>query len=121
MYNKGKLKMEAKYLVYENKPYHGENKKESADINRIDELTEKLAFILEKHKVAEYVILMNNTKTLAWKNFVSGMAKGLGMALGLTILAALILYILQLFVKFNVPVIGHFIAQIVQIVQTELH
>ncbi len=108
-------------LDYENKNYREKENKEPSDINRIDELTEKLAFILEKHKVAEYINLMNDTKTLAWKNFVSGMAKGLGMALGLTFLAALVLYILQLFVKFNVPVIGHFIAQIVQIVQTELH
>jgi hypothetical protein len=43
------------------------------------------------------------------------------MAIGFTLLAALVLYVLQKIVILNMPLIGDFIADLVNIVQHELN
>ncbi|MGI6436109.1 MAG: DUF5665 domain-containing protein [Syntrophomonadaceae bacterium] len=75
---------------------------------------------MQKIGVAEYVEMMRHPRRLFWINFWSGIARGLGMAIGFTILAAVVLYFLQYVILLNVPVIGDFIADIVQIVQKQL-
>lgn len=75
---------------------------------------------MQKIGVAEYVEMMRHPRRLFWVNFWSGIARGLGMAIGFTILAAVVLYFLQRMILLNVPVIGDFIADIVQIVQRQL-
>ena len=51
---------------------------------------------------------------------VSGMARGIGIAIGFTFFAATILYVLQMLGKLNLPIIGDYIADIVRIVQRQL-
>lgn len=53
-------------------------------------------------------------------NFVGGLARGFGMAIGFTILGAIAIYILQIVVKWKLPIIGEFIREIVNIVQDNL-
>lgn len=84
---------------------------------RIDNLAKNM----EKMKLAEYVELLENTKRLLWVNFISGVARGLGIAVGFTILGAVLLYFLRKLVMLNLPVIGGFIAQIVQMVQIKMY
>lgn len=85
--------------------------------DRIDQL----ATNMEKMKLAEYVELLGDTKRLLWVNFISGIARGLGIAIGFTILGAILLYFLQKLVVLNLPLIGDFIAHIVQMVQLRLY
>ncbi len=75
---------------------------------------------MQKIGVAEYVEMMRHPKRLFWINFWSGIARGLGTAIGFTVLAALVLYFLQHIILLNLPLIGDFIADIVQIVQKQL-
>jgi len=88
--------------------------------SRIDRLGE----LLERNRVRDYVMMMENTRSLFWKNFIIGIARGLGMGLGLTVLVAVLLYVLlnllQTLVSLNIPVIGNFIADLVKIVQTQM-
>ncbi|MGI6576205.1 MAG: DUF5665 domain-containing protein [bacterium] len=79
---------------------------------------EELSLHMEKMKLAEYVQLLENLPRLLWINFITGIARGIGMAVGFTILGALLLYILGKLV--NLPLIGSFIAEIVRIVQFQL-
>lgn len=81
---------------------------------------EEIANSLEKAKIAEYVDLMNNKWRLLYINFIGGLARGFGMAIGFTILGALIIYILQKIIAWNLPLIGDFISEIVKIVQENL-
>jgi len=85
--------------------------------DRID----RLATNMEKMKLAEYVELLGDTKRLLWVNFISGIARGLGIAVGFTILGAIVLYFLRKLVLLNLPVIGGFIAQVVQMVQIKMY
>ena len=79
---------------------------------------DRLALYMEKMKLAEYVHLLENIPRLLWINFISGLARGLGMAVGFTLLGALVVYILTKMV--NLPLIGAFVAEIVRIVQYQL-
>ncbi|MDD2420975.1 MAG: DUF5665 domain-containing protein [Heliobacteriaceae bacterium] len=79
-----------------------------------------LAVEIEKMRIADYVTLLENPRRLLWLNFWAGVARGLGMAIGFTILGAIALILLRELVVLNLPLIGGFIAEVVQMVQTHL-
>jgi hypothetical protein len=79
-----------------------------------------LALGMEKMKLAEYVQLLDNPRRLMYINFIAGLARGVGIAIGFTILGAIALYILKILVMFNLPLIGGFIAEIVKMVQLKV-
>lgn len=92
-------------------------------MNKKEELEKKLdeiALSLEKTKIVEYVDLINNRKRLLYINFIQGLARGFGMAVGFTLLGALIVYFLRQLIKLNLPIIGDFISEIVRIVLEKL-
>ncbi|NLJ77283.1 MAG: hypothetical protein GX325_08530 [Peptococcaceae bacterium] len=79
-----------------------------------------LAVKIEKMKLAEYVQLLNRPWRLLYINFIAGIGRGLGIAVGFTILGAIVLYILKHLVMLNLPWIGGFIAEIVRMVQLRI-
>jgi len=81
---------------------------------------EQLGIAMEKMKLAEYVELLNRPARLFYINFFAGVARGLGMAVGFTVLGGLLILILRKLQLLNIPVIGGLIAEIVKIVQTNL-
>jgi hypothetical protein len=84
-----------------------------------EKITE-LAIRMEKMKLAEYVDLLEHPWRLLYINFIAGLARGFGIAVGFALLGAIIILILQRLVSLNLPVIGGFIAEIVSIVQSQL-
>ncbi len=83
---------------------------------KISELAEKM----EKMKLAEYVQLLNNPWRLLYINFLAGLARGVGIAVGFTILGAVVLYFLKVLVMLNLPLISEFLAEIVRMVQLKV-
>jgi hypothetical protein len=102
----------------------GSLKEEAALFRRtLDTLSvriDKLASDMEKAELREYVNLMHRPWQLIWRNFVSGLSRGIGIALGFTFFAATIVWLLQLLGALNLPVVGDYIADIVRIVQRQL-
>ncbi len=80
---------------------------------KIDELNHAMT----KSKFLDLVELLGNKKELFFRNIWSGIAKGIGIGIGVTIITAIIVVILQKIVTWNIPVIGEYIADIVDIVQ----
>ncbi|MEW5762304.1 MAG: DUF5665 domain-containing protein [Bacillota bacterium] len=80
----------------------------------------ELSIAMEKMKLAEYVALLERPYRLLYINFLTGIARGLGIAVGFAILGAVILYFLQKLVMLNLPGISTFIATIVRLVQLRL-
>lgn len=78
--------------------------------DKIDEL----AVIIDKSKLKDYVDLINDPLRLIYVNFIMGLARGLGMAIGFSALAALVFYILRSWV--NLPLIGQGIAKLLDII-----
>lgn len=68
--------------------------------------------------LAEYIRYMDNKKRWFWKHFWGGVARGIGMAVGFTVLGAVLILILQDLARRNLPVIGDLLAQIVQMLQS---
>jgi len=81
---------------------------------------ERLSTDMEKAKLREYVELMHKPWQLIWRNLLSGLSRGVGIALGFTFFAATIVYLLQFLGALNLPVVGDYIADIVRIVQRQL-
>lgn len=79
-----------------------------------------LAENMEKMKLAEYVKLLDNPWRLLYVNFIAGLARGLGVAVGFSVLGALLLIVLKRLVLLNLPWIGGIIAEIVQMVQLQI-
>lgn len=75
---------------------------------------------MERLRLEEYVRYVDDRKRLFWTSFWGGAARGVGMAVGFTILGAVLVLILQNLARHNLPVIGDFLAQIVNVVQTRL-
>ena len=75
---------------------------------------------MERLRLADYVRYVDDRKRLFWTSFWAGVARGVGMAVGFSILGALLVWILQDLAKRNLPLIGELLANIVSIVQKRL-
>lgn len=89
-------------------------------LKQLDERLTEFIKQMEAMKVAEYMEYINDRRRIFWSNFMAGLWRGLGMAMGFTILAAAVLYILRRLVVLNLPYIGRFISDIVRIVQQNM-
>ncbi|MDF2533267.1 MAG: hypothetical protein K0R80_2166 [Clostridia bacterium] len=91
-----------------------------AEVKELESRVEKISLMLEKAKIGDYVTMMSKPKTMLFNNFIAGLARGFGMAIGFTILGAVVIYFLRQSVFLNIPILGNFIAEIVKIVQDNL-
>jgi hypothetical protein len=94
---------------------------EKALLEKISRKVDKLAVKMERSKIEEYVNYLEHPKRLLWSNFLAGLSRGFGIAVGVTILGAVVIYLLEIIVDWNLPVIGKFISEIVRIVQEDLN
>ncbi|MCG0276965.1 MAG: DUF5665 domain-containing protein [Thermanaeromonas sp.] len=85
------------------------------------EKVEELILALEKASLAEWVELYRRPARLVYLNFIAGVARGLGIALGVTVLGTLIIYLVRELALQNLPLIGKLIAEIVRMVQKEIY
>ena len=86
----------------------------SEDLGLIRRYLERLILIIERSRIREYMMLTDSKRRLFLINFVAGLGKGFGQAIGFTVLAALVLYLLSTWV--DLPVIGSFISKLINIV-----
>ena len=86
----------------------------------LEQKVDDLVLAMEKMKLAEYVEYLHNTKKMLFTNLIAGVARGLGMAIGFTILGAFVIILLQQLVVLNLPLIGDFIAELVRIVNDRM-
>ena len=82
-------------------------------LKKIDELN----IALLKSNILEITSLLGNRKELLLRNFIAGIARGIGIGIGVTIITAIIVLLLQNIVTLNIPVIGEYISDIVDVVQ----
>lgn len=75
---------------------------------------------LERLRLPEYISYIENRRRFMLMQFLGGVARGLGTAVGFTILGAALVLVLQGLAQRNLPVIGDFLADIVEIVQRRL-
>lgn len=77
---------------------------------------QKLIEHLERLRITEYVELMQRPRRVLYINFIAGLARGFGIAVGATVVFALLLELLRRLILLNIPGIGGFIAEIIRII-----
>lgn len=90
--------------------------KETDIVDRLDHILDRI----EASSIDEYVHLMSDKAKLIRINLLVGISRGLGTAIGLTFLAAVLIYLARQIVEMNIPIIGKIISDIVEIVQENL-
>lgn len=92
-------------------------KKDNSVLRNIEDKVDKISLKMEHTKFNDYVNYLRNPRKMFWSNFLSGLFRGFGIAVGFTILTALVIFILQQLVRLNLPVISEFISKVVKLVE----
>ena len=84
---------------------------------KLNEKIDKINESLEKSNIIELSYIMGNKKEILKRNLIAGISRGVGIGIGITIITAIIIYLLRKLIMLNIPVIGDYIADIVEIVE----
>jgi len=88
--------------------------------DKLKSQVEAIANHLERAQLAEYVQLLNSPRRLIIQNLIAGTARGVGIAIGVTVFSATIVYVLRQIGALDLPIIGHYIADLVESVQAHM-
>ena len=89
-------------------------------VDKLNTNLDKINYILQRNNIIELSEILGNKKQIFIRNLLSGISKGIGIGIGVTLITAIIIIILQKIVTLNIPVIGEYIADIVEIVQNKM-
>jgi len=87
---------------------------------KVLEKLDRISDHINKIAIAEYREMIKSPRRMIIVNFVAGLARGLGIAVGATVLGAIFLIFLFRVGQLNLPLIGEFIARVIKVVQTYL-
>ena len=88
-----------------------------AKLEKLMKNIDNLNYVLTKNNLIDLSEILGNRKELLIRNLLSGIAKGVGIGIGVTIITAILIILLQKIVKLNIPIIGDYITDIVDIVE----
>ena len=69
----------------------------------------ELVKVFEAAGVVEYLEYLQSGKRLMWVNFKAGIARGLGITVGMSVVLALLIWVLTMLV--DLPVVGQYFAE----------
>lgn len=75
---------------------------------------------LERLRLPDYIRFLEDKRRFYRMHLLGGIVRGFGTAIGFTILGAVLVWLLQDLAQRNLPVIGDFLAKIVNLVQRRL-
>ena len=93
------------------------NKIKNKKIEVLNTSINNLIETFQKSNIEEWTYILGSKKEIIKRNLIAGIFRGVGIGIGVTIITALLVIILQRIVALNIPVIGEYIADIVEIVQ----
>jgi len=75
---------------------------------------------MSRANLAALAELWLRPRRMIWLNFLAGLARGFGIAVGLTLVAAAFISLLGRLAALNLPLIGRYIAELVRLVELQL-
>lgn len=78
---------------------------------------ERLANRLEAMRIADYMDLLEKPRKLILTNFVAGVARGLGFAIGTTIIFAIVVETLRRLILINIPVLSDYLVELIKFIE----
>lgn len=88
--------------------------------NHFEETARDLADALARMHFDEYLRCTADKKRVLKINFLAGLARGFGSAVGFTILGGLVIILLRRMVDWNLPWLGGHLAELIQVVLDKL-
>lgn len=88
-------------------------------MKRLEKKLDAIASKLDNAGFQEYVEYATDKKRMYKSAFKAGLLRGLGMAVGFTLLGALAIYLLRLAAKSSIPLLGDFVSEIIKIVDSK--
>lgn len=85
-------------------------------VKLLSDSVNELSKILQEGNIVEWSYILGNKKEIIKRNLIAGIFRGVGIGIGVTIITAVLISILQKIVTLNIPVIGEYVADIVEIV-----
>lgn len=77
----------------------------------------KINDTLTKGQLHDLFYILGSKREILKRNLIAGISRGIGTGIGFTIITAVIIYFLQRIVRLNIPIIGEYINDIIEIVQ----
>ncbi len=93
------------------------NKIKNKKIELLNASINNLIETFQKSNIEEWSYIFGSKKEIIKRNLIAGIFRGVGIGIGVTIITAVLVIILQKIVTLNIPIIGEYIADIVEIVQ----
>lgn len=84
---------------------------------KLSKQVEELNKTMQDANLSELIYILGDKKKMFLRNVWAGIGRGIGIGIGVTIISAMIVYALQRIVTLNIPVIGNYVSDIVEIVQ----
>ncbi len=100
-------------------PFGGVMKIERPKTDHLLEQMERLSRHLEALRIADYIELLEKPWKLITTNFIAGISRGVGFAVGTTIVFALIVEGLRRIILINIPVINDYLVEIFRLINAK--
>ena len=84
---------------------------------KLEEKIEHLTNTIEESNLKDFAYIIGNKKEIIFRNFMAGISRGVGIGIGITIITAILILFLRHLVTLNIPIIGEYISDIVEIVE----
>ena len=78
---------------------------------------DKLSRTLQEWNISDLTYILGSTKEIISRNRLAGIFRGVGIGIGVTIITAILIIVLKNIVTLNIPIIGEYISDIVEIVE----
>jgi hypothetical protein len=88
-------------------------------LKRIEERMDLIVSNLEKARFLEYIEYAANRRRMLRNSFILGLARGVGSAIGFTLLGAFVIYILRQVAQSSLPLLADFITQLLDIIDSK--
>ena len=84
---------------------------------KLNKQVDELNKTIQMANIKEIMYILGDKKKMFLRNILAGIGRGIGIGIGVTLITAIIIYVLQKIVLLNIPGIGQFISDIVDIVE----
>ena len=83
----------------------------------LNDSIEKLSKTLQEWNISDLTYILGSKKEIIRRNLLAGIFRGVGIGIGVTIITAILIILLKNIVTLNIPIIGEYISDIVEIVE----
>ncbi|MBR2860810.1 MAG: hypothetical protein IKB86_03130 [Clostridia bacterium] len=80
-------------------------------------VTTKTSRIIAWAVLRDYLYYLSDTKRIVLNNFLAGLARGVGSAIGFSVLSAVLIYLISQLASRNLPIIGDILQEIVNTIK----